>query len=162
MGRADDLRRLAQEVLRRADETGVTLGCAESCTGGLVASTLTEVPGSSNSFVGGVVSYWVSVKERVLGVDPAIVEEHGVVSEQTARAMALGARDALGCDCAVSTTGIAGPTGAEPGKPVGTVCFCVAGPRRVRTFTTCRGSSRSEVRELAVQAALEALLEALG
>lgn len=153
---------LAEQILHRADELHVTIGSAESCTGGLIASTFTEVPGSSNSFVGAVVSYWVSVKEQVLGVDPSVIDEHGVVSEQTARAMAQGARRILDCDYAVSTTGIAGPSGAEPGKPVGTVCFCVAGPRDEKTFTICEGESREEVRAHAVRTALVALREMLG
>lgn len=152
---------LAAAVLRKADELQRTLGTAESCTGGLIAATLTEVAGSSTSFVGGVVSYWASVKEGLLSVSPETIEAHGVVSEQTAREMALGARRALGCDYAVSTTGIAGPAGAEPGKPVGTVCFCVAGPDDVKTFTTCEGATREEVREIAVGTALSVLFEML-
>ena len=133
----DENRRLARLVLDRARELGVTLGSAESCTGGMIAAAITAIPGSSDSFVGGVVSYWVDVKERVLGVEGRIIDEHGVVSHETARAMAEGARMTLSCDYAVATTGIAGPTGAEPGKPVGTVCFGVAGHasgRRVRRY----------------------------
>lgn len=152
---------LAQDVLVLAKERGVTIGCAESCTGGLIAAALTEVPGSSDSFVGGVVSYWVEVKESVLGVPHDVIEMHGVVSEQTAHAMAKGACAALGCDFAVATTGIAGPTGALPGKPVGTVCFGIEGPGVRRSFTTCKGTSRREVRKLAVATALQALFDAL-
>lgn len=159
---ATECRMLAQRLLERAERSGATLGCAESCTGGMIASAITEVSGSSTSFVGGVVSYWVSVKEKVLGVDAEIIAEHGVVSEQCAEAMAQGARRALGCDYAVSTTGIAGPTGAEPGKPVGTVCYGVATPSGVSSFRTCEGDSRDEVRMRAVRNALEALCEALG
>lgn len=154
-------RRLAANVLSRARELGVTLGCAESCTGGMIAAALTAISGSSESFVGGVVSYWVDVKESVLGVDARIIEEHGVVSTQTAEAMACGARHALGCDYAIATTGIAGPTGAEPGKPVGTVCYGVASPDGVSSFTCCAGETRDEVRARAVGIALKALLEAL-
>lgn len=153
---------LAQRLLERAERLGVTLGCAESCTGGMIASQLTAISGSSASFVGGVVSYWVSVKEQLLGVDAELVSTHGVVSERCAEAMAQGARRALGCDYAVSTTGIAGPTGAEPGKPVGTVCYGVATPSGVTSFRTCEGSSRDDVRMRAVRNALEALCEALG
>ncbi len=157
----DENRRLARLVLDRARELGVTLGSAESCTGGMIAAAITAIPGSSDSFVGGVVSYWVDVKERVLGVEGRIIDEHGVVSHETARAMAEGARMTLSCDYAVATTGIAGPTGAEPGKPVGTVCFGVAGPLGTRSFTTCIGKTREEIRASAVTTALGALLEEL-
>ena len=152
---------LAAEVLERARITGATLGTAESCTGGLVAATLTAIPGSSEVVRGGVVSYWAEVKRDVLGVPEDVIETFGVVSEQCARAMAEGAARVLGCDYTVSTTGIAGPGGAEPGKPVGTVCFGLHTPQGDRTLTTNRGSSRDEVRSLAVRTALRLLLEEL-
>ena len=152
---------LAAEVLERARNTGATLGTAESCTGGLVAATLTAIPGSSEVVRGGVVSYWAEVKRDVLGVPEDVIETFGVVSEQCARAMAEGAARVLGCDYTVSTTGIAGPGGAEPGKPVGTVCFGLHTPQGDRTLTTRRGSSRDEVRSLAVRTALRLLLEEL-
>ncbi len=152
---------LAAEVLERARNTGATLGTAESCTGGLVAATLTAIPGSSEVVRGGVVSYWGEVKRDVLGVPEDVIETFGVVSEQCARAMAEGAARVLGCDYTVSTTGIAGPGGAEPGKPVGTVCFGLHTPQGDRTLTTSRGSSRDEVRSLAVRTALRLLLEEL-
>ncbi len=152
---------LAAEVLERARDTGATLGTAESCTGGLVAATLTAIPGSSEVVRGGVVSYWAEVKRDVLGVPEDVIETFGVVSEQCARAMAEGAAHVLGCDYTVSTTGIAGPGGAEPGKPVGTVCFGLHTPQGDRTLTTSRGSSRDEVRSLAVRTALRLLLEEL-
>lgn len=154
-------RRLAARVLECARELGVTLGCAESCTGGMIAAALTAVPGSSESFVGGVVSYWVEVKEAVLGVDADVIERYGVVSTETARAMAEGARNVLSCDYAVATTGIAGPSGAEPGKPVGTVCYGIATPYGSTGFTRQAGDSRDEVRACAVTSALDALLKAL-
>lgn len=152
---------LAAEVLERARNTGATLGTAESCTGGLVAATLTAIPGSSGVVRGGVVSYWAEVKRDVLGVPEDVIETFGVVSEQCARAMAEGAARVLGCDYTVSTTGIAGPGGAEPGKPVGTVCFGLHTPQGDRTLTTSQGSSRDEVRSLAVRTALRLLLEEL-
>lgn len=96
------------------------MSCAESLTGGTIASMIAQIAGSSAYFKGSVTSYAVSVKEEVLGVD---VNLEGVVSESTARQMALGVADLLRSDCAVATTGIAGPGGAEPGKPVGTVCM---------------------------------------
>ena len=155
------IEQLAAEVLDRARELGVTMGSAESCTGGLVASALTEVAGSSDVFVGSVVSYWVDVKESVLGVEHQIIEDFGVVSEECAAAMACGARRVLGCDLAVSTTGIAGPTGAEPGKPVGTVCYGVAYKDSIWTKTICQGATRPEVRECAVRVALEFVKDVL-
>mgnify|MGYP001044643209 CR=1 FL=1 len=158
---SEENRQLAIRVLERAREHGVTLGCAESCTGGMIAAALTAVPGSSESFVGGIVSYWVEVKEAVLGVDADIIGEHGVVSVETAMAMASGAREVLSCDYAVATTGIAGPTGAQPGKPVGTVCYGIATPHGCDGFMRCAGDSRDEVRAQAVTTALTALLEAL-
>lgn len=156
-------RELACRLLDEARELGVTLGTAESCTGGLIASALTDIAGSSDVFVGGVVSYWVDVKKNVLGVDARIIEEHGVVSERCASAMAQGACNVLACDYSVATTGIAGPGGAEPGKPVGTVCFAIVSKSRgtLKTFTTCKGKSRDEIRALAVQTALENLLDVL-
>lgn len=150
---------LAKAVLTACEARQLTLGSAESCTGGLIAAAITEIAGSSTCFMGSIVSYWVDIKQSVLGVDEEIIEKYGVVSEQCAAAMAQGCRRVIGCDYAVSTTGIAGPTGAEPGKPVGTVCYAIASPQGVRTFTTCRGSSRSEVRAYAVEHVLEELLK---
>ena len=152
---------LAAEVLERARNRGATLGTAESCTGGLVAATLTAITGSSEVVRGGVVSYWAEVKRDVLGVPEDVIETFGVVSEQCARAMAEGAARVLRCDYTVSTTGIAGPGGSASGKPVGTVCFGLHTPQGDRTLTTSRGSSRDEVRSLAVRTALRLLLEEL-
>lgn len=100
-------------------QKGLTVSCAESLTGGTIASMIAQIAGSSAYFKGSVTSYAVSVKEEVLGVDVS----EGVVSESTARQMALGVARVMKSDCAVATTGIAGPGGAEPGKPVGTVCI---------------------------------------
>lgn len=110
---------LGQELGALLREKGLTMSCAESLTGGTIASMVAQIAGSSAYFKGSVTSYAVSVKEEVLGVDVS----EGVVSESTARQMALGVARLLRSDCAVATTGIAGPGGAEPGKPVGTVCI---------------------------------------
>src|SRR6266567_3351199 len=107
--------RVGQVLLQR----NLTLAVAESCTGGLIGHRLTNVPGSSSYFLGGIISYSYDAKERLLGVSHASLYDFGAVSEQTAREMARGARRALGADVAVSVTGIAGPGGALPGKPVG-------------------------------------------
>lgn len=144
----------AASVLAAARARGATIATAESCTGGLVAAALTSVPGSSESVAGGVVSYLPSVKRRVLGVDGGTIERHGVVSCETATAMATGARALLESDLAVSTTGIAGPGGAEDGKPVGTVCFAVATPDGVRSERRVFAGTRREVRAQAVDHAL--------
>jgi|SRR5579859_5505814 len=107
--------RVGQMLLRR----NLTLAVAESCTGGLIGHRLTNVPGSSTYFLGGIISYSNGAKEHLLGVNHATLSDFGAVSEQTAREMARGARRALGADVALSVTGIAGPGGAMPGKPVG-------------------------------------------
>ncbi len=161
--------KIAAQIIERANKAGISIGCAESCTGGLIAQTLTRVSGSSAVFVGGVVSYACSVKKSVLNVNPQILQKNGVVSEECASAMAKGASEVLNCNLAVSTTGIAGPGGAEPGKPVGTVCFGLFFDGKAKnylvenskSFTTCKGDSRQEVRLLATQTALTSVLDFL-
>ncbi|HLE84569.1 MAG TPA: CinA family nicotinamide mononucleotide deamidase-related protein [Thermoanaerobaculia bacterium] len=145
-------------VGRLLSERRLTLATAESCTGGLVAERLTRVPGSSAYFVGGVVAYSDAVKTAFLGVPAALLAEHGAVSEPVARAMAEGARRALGSDWALAVTGVAGPGGGSDEKPVGTVDLAWAGPggatdhRRVRFL-----GARERVRALSAQAVLEGL-----
>ena len=107
----------------------LTLGTAESCTGGAVAQRLTAVPGASQYFRGSVVAYANAVKTALLGVAETTLTQHGAVSEATVREMAEGARRALGVDVALATSGIAGPDGGTPAKPVGTICIACAGPR---------------------------------
>jgi nicotinamide-nucleotide amidase len=125
---ASDERPVAALVLDRCRELGLTLATAESCTGGLVAARLTEVPGSSDVFVGSVVSYSNDVKVETLGVPAEVLERHGAVSEETAAAMAAGARRALGADVALAVTGVAGPDGGSEEKPVGLVYLHAEGP----------------------------------
>lgn len=110
-------------------ERGMTLGSAESCTGGLIAKLMTDLPGSSQVFRGGVVSYTDEVKAHVLGVPQPLLDRYGAVSPQVAEAMAVGARSALGCDLAVSTTGVAGPDPDDRGNPIGLVYFGLASPQ---------------------------------
>jgi PncC family amidohydrolase len=100
-----------------------TLATAESCTGGLIASRITDIPGSSDYFLGGVVAYDNRIKISLLGVPPGLLAQYGAVSRETVREMAAGARTALGADIAISVSGIAGPGGGTPEKPVGTVSF---------------------------------------
>jgi nicotinamide-nucleotide amidase len=117
---------LAAAVGRLLRESGRTLALAESCTGGMIAALVTEIPGSSEYFLGGLVSYSNRAKEEMLGVSAETLRRHGAVSEESAREMARGARARFGADLAAAVTGIAGPDGGSPEKPVGTVFFALA------------------------------------
>jgi nicotinamide-nucleotide amidase len=123
-----DERSTAELVVDLLREQGLTLGTAESCTGGLVAARITDVPGSSDVFLGSVVAYANSVKHERLGVHEEVLATHGAVSAEAAAAMAIGARAALGVDIAVSVTGVAGPGGGTDEKPVGLVYLHAVGP----------------------------------
>lgn len=138
---------------------GLTVALAESCTGGLVASTITDVPGSSGYFLGGVVSYSNDAKTAMLDVPAATLAAHGAVSAQVAKAMAVGAQTRFGAALAASITGVAGPDGGTAEKPVGLtyVGLAAGAGAEVRRFTF--GGGRSEVREAAARAALEWLIE---
>jgi nicotinamide-nucleotide amidase len=125
---AEDERPVEELVLEACRERGLTLATAESSTGGLVAARLTSVPGSSDVFLGAVVAYANEVKARELGVPTEVLERHGAVSAETAEAMASGARARLGADVAVAVTGIAGPGGGSPEKPVGLVYLHAESP----------------------------------
>ncbi|MFZ2510809.1 MAG: competence/damage-inducible protein A [Gordonia sp. (in: high G+C Gram-positive bacteria)] len=141
---------------------GRTIATAESCTGGMIAARLTDRAGSSAYTLGGIVSYANEVKIGVLGVDAALIGDLGAVSEPVAAAMADGARRVTGADIAVSTSGIAGPGGAVPGKPVGTVCFGLAiDGRQTTTCTRQFPGDRTLVRTLATTFALHLVLDAL-
>lgn len=142
--------------------TGRTIATAESCTAGMVAARLTDRPGSSAYVAGGVVSYSNDAKVALLGVEPALLETHGAVSEPVAEAMAAGALARFDADTAVATTGIAGPSGGTEAKPVGTVCFCVAlrdGTRDTRTLLL--PGDRSDVRERSTTVAMHMLRRVL-
>jgi PncC family amidohydrolase len=116
-----------EEIIARLVEQGRTVAVAESCTGGLVGHRLTQVPGSSAAFLGGVIAYHNAVKQRVLGVPAEVLEREGAVSEASALAMAEGARQLLGADVAVAVTGIAGPSGGSDDKPVGLTYVALSG-----------------------------------
>jgi nicotinamide-nucleotide amidase len=137
---------------------GNLLATAESCTGGLLASTLTDTPGSSDWFAGSVVAYANRVKEKLLGVDPALISEHGAVSEPVVLAMACGALAALGADVSVAISGIAGPSGGTPDKPVGTVWMAWAWPSGTRTRLYTFTGTREAIKAQAVMAAVNGLL----
>lgn len=142
---------------------GRTVATAESCTAGLLAARLTEVPGSSAYVAGGVVSYSNAAKTELLGVDAGLIEEHGAVSEPVAQAMATGALRRFDADTAVAITGIAGPTGGSPDKPVGTVCFTAAlADGRCLTRTVRLPGDRADVRERSTTVALHLLRRVLG
>ena len=120
------IRQSAETLLSRCAENHITVGTAESCTGGLIAAAVTDIPGASSVFLGGIVSYDNRVKHEVLGVKEETLCEFGAVSSETAEEMALGAVRVLGTSLAVSVTGIAGPGGGTPEKPVGTIWMAVA------------------------------------
>lgn len=147
-----------QPILERLQATGDTVATAESLTGGRMAVRLTDVPGSSAAFAGGVVSYATEVKVDVLGVPEAVVDEHGVVSAECAEAMAAGVRRLLGTTYGVSTTGVAGPDRQE-GKPVGTAFVGIAGPDGTQVVPLSLDGDRATIQEATVDAALSALSE---
>ncbi|CAM3383164.1 competence/damage-inducible protein A [Mycobacterium intermedium] len=142
--------------------TGRKIATAESCTAGLLAARLTDRPGSSEYVMGGVVSYSNQAKEELLGVDPALIEAHGAVSEPVAEAMAAGALQRFGADTAVAITGIAGPGGGTEEKPVGTVCFTVKlGDGTTVTRTLRLPGNRSDIRERSTTVAMHLLRRTL-
>ena len=150
----EDERSIAEIVLDLCRERGLTLGTAESCTGGLVAARLTSIPGSSDVFLGAVVAYSDEVKQDELGVPREILAEHGAVSAEAARAMAEGARTRLRTDVAVAVTGIAGPDGGTEEKPVGLVYLHASGPDGEEARRIDLPGDREMVRGRATAAAL--------
>jgi nicotinamide-nucleotide amidase len=147
---------LEVEIVRHLSERGLTLALAESCTGGLLSHRITMTPGSSAYFLGGVVSYANSAKQNVLGVEAGVLESQGAVSEAVAEQMAAGVRDRFGADIGISVTGIAGPDGGSPEKPVGLVFMGFANARgevNVRQYKF--EGDRLEIKEKTCQAALE-------
>lgn len=152
---------LAAIVLDEARRRHLHIGTAESCTGGLVGERLTEVPGSSDVFTGGVVCYDNSLKISLLGVPADLIEAEGAVSEAVARAMAQGALERLGVEVAVAVTGIAGPGGGTEAKPVGTVYLAVAQGREVLVRRSMFLGNRHDIRQRAAQGALSMTLKML-
>ena len=152
---------LVRQILGKLQSKGATVATAESCTGGLVATMLTELPGSSAVFVGGISAYANRVKISMLGVSPSDLENLGAVSAEVACAMAAGARDRLGATYAVALTGIAGPGGGSPNKPVGTVYCGIASPiGEVATRLKLSGD-RPAIRRAAAASALRLLAAAI-
>lgn len=150
----------AAAVLAALRSRGWTIAVAESLTGGMVVSSLVDVPGASESVRGGVVAYATPVKSGVLGVDEALLTDAGAVDPAVARQMAEGVRRLLGADVGVATTGVAGPE-PQDGKPVGTVCIAVVTPAKASSAELLFAGDRAGIRAQAASAALAACLEQL-
>ena len=148
---------LAFDVLARLQ--GKTLATAESCTGGGIGEALTALPGASNVFKGGIISYCNEIKQKLLNVPDTMLEEFGAVSAPVAEAMAKGARIALDGDIAVSVTGLAGPSADEFGNPVGTVFVGYADGEKILSRRFLFSGDRDRIREQAIEAALLLILE---
>lgn len=145
-------------LLQELEARGLSIATAESCTGGNIAHLLTSVPGSSKAFNGGVVAYSNEVKERLLEVNADTLAAHGAVSIPVVEEMAAGACKALGTDCAIATSGIAGPSGATDGKPVGTVCIAIKTPNETFSFTHHFPGNRQRV---IIRASMTAMIAAI-
>lgn len=158
---ADALTTLAERVGARLKTTGARLVTAESCTGGWVAQAVTSVSGSSDWFERGFIAYSNDAKRELLGVLQATLDRHGAVSAETAGEMALGALGRSRGTLAVAVTGIAGPTGGTPAKPVGTVCFAWASDAGIRSEIRHFDGDRQSVRRQSVRRALQGVLEFL-
>lgn len=151
----------ATRLQELALERGISVGTAESCTGGLIGHTLTTIAGSSAYYLGGIVSYSDDLKTSLLGVSPESIERHGAVSAQVAVAMAEGARERLGCDYAMAATGVAGPGGGTQAKPVGLTYVAAAGPHGHEVQRHLWDGDRAANKERSAAAALELLLALL-
>lgn len=147
----------APAIIRELAARSLTLGLAESCTGGLLAKRITDPAGASVVFMGGIIAYANSIKEELLGVRAETIARHGAVSAETAREMASGARRVLGVDLALSVTGIAGPGGGSAQKPVGTVWIGIAGEQDIGAEHFYFDGDRQMIRTHAAEAALEIL-----
>ena len=154
----ETLRVLALRLGEALSARGWLLGCAESCTGGLLSSVLTDAPGASAWFAGAVVAYANGVKRDVLGVSQAVLDAKGAVSRESVLAMTRGARGVLHADAAIAVSGIAGPSGGTPQKPVGTVWMAWEGPDFTDVQRFQFAGDRLAVKRLAVAAAMEGLL----
>lgn len=157
------IRRRAELINRTLSNRHQMIVTAESCTGGLVAGALTDVPGSSDAVHGGFVSYANGAKSAMIGVPEELIREHGAVSEPVARAMAEGARKVTGVAYAIAVTGIAGPGGGTEGKPVGLVHFaCASEAGTVARIKRFGDIGRQQVREASISTALDLVIECLG
>ena len=155
------MKREAMRLVACLRGKGLSLSAAESCTGGEIASAVVSVPGASAVFAGGIVCYQTRLKEQLLSVPHALIEEKTVVSAEVAEAMSRGCAAALGTDCAVSVTGLAGPASPDDPAPVGTVYIGVTTPRGTTSRHYLFSGDRASVRRAATTAALRQLTEAL-
>jgi PncC family amidohydrolase len=152
---------LSKELSDKFWKEGLTLVTAESCTAGNIAAIITAIPGSSHFYKGGIIAYSDEVKIKLLGVNPEILESQGAVSEETVIEMAKGAMKSMNSDCAVATSGIAGPTGGTPDKPVGTMWIAVAIKGRMETIMLQGDEGRNRNIENATLKSLEMLQKML-
>jgi nicotinamide-nucleotide amidase len=151
------MEKLAKSIVQLLAKHKKTLALAESCTGGFIANQITNVPGASKIFLGGVVAYSNEVKEKFLGVRAQSLEQHGAVSEPVARQMAEGARKKFGADYAIAITGIAGPSGGSKTKPTGTVFIALAGEFGTAVMHKLNRFGREKFKKTTAQQALELL-----
>lgn len=157
----NDVLELLQNIKKNLERRSETVATAESCTGGILAALLTHLPGSSKTYLGGVSAYANSVKSQLLGVDPQLISAHGAVSAQVVQAMALGARSRIGSTYALALSGVAGPGGGTPAKPVGTVYCGFASPSGVTSFLWQISGDREKIRQEAASRALQVLQKTL-
>jgi PncC family amidohydrolase len=152
---------IAKDIVRLLTKRKKTLALAESCTGGFIANQITNVPGASKIFLGGIVSYSNEAKQKFLGVRAKTLEQHGAVSEPIAREMATGARKRFGADFTIAVTGIAGPGGGTKNKPTGTVFIALAGASGISVEHKLNDFGREKFKKITAQQALELLKSAL-
>lgn len=155
------MKALAEELGKLLLEKGLTLSTAESCTGGGIASVITSISGSSEYFKGGIVAYANEVKTALLGVSETMLEKHGAVSEETVLEMAKGAMKSMKTSCAIATSGIAGPGGGTPTKPVGTIWIAAACNDKIVTKKLQGDNGREKNTKNSIEKALSLLIEHL-
>ena len=153
---------IAGAIVQRLTKAKMTLALAESCTGGFIANQITNVPGASKIFLGGVVSYSNAAKKKFLGVRARTLERHGAVSQAVATEMARGARKRFGADFAIAVTGIAGPTGGTKNKPTGTVFIALSGAFGVILEHQRNNFGRDKFKKATARQALELLKTKIG
>ena len=155
------MKALAEELGKLLLEKGLTLSTAESCTGGGIASVITSISGSSEYFKGGIVAYANEVKTALMGVSETTLKKHGAVSEETVQEMAKGAMKSMKTSCAIATSGIAGPGGGTPTKPVGTIWIAVACYDKIVTKKLQGDNGREKNTKNSIEKALSLLIEHL-
>ena len=152
---------LPQILINLLKSKGLTLSVAESCSGGRIASAVTSIPGASECFMGSVVAYHNDIKQEILGVHKESLEQYGAVSLPVAEQMAVGVSKLMKTDCAIATSGIAGPGGGTPDKPVGTVCISVKTPDKILVDHFLFPGNRARVIERSTNTAIIKLIRAL-